>query len=118
ARFEAGRLGVDARDADLHQVVRDAVDSFRDAARERGLQLEMVAQGDGHAWVDPKRIGQVVFNLLSNAVKFTPQGGKVTVESRQVPSGVRVRVADTGAGIAPEKIPRLFQPFSQVHEPQ
>ena len=63
---------------------------------------------------DARRISQVIFNLLSNAVKFTPAGGTVGIGATQVDDEVRVSVADTGPGIAPEDVERIFEEFQQT----
>jgi signal transduction histidine kinase len=84
--------------------------------------------GDGPAevlvWADAEKLAQVLLNLLSNAVKFTAEGGRVSVTTaagRDAPDGTPcavVRVADTGFGIAPEHLERVFEPFVQVHRQQ
>ena len=63
---------------------------------------------------DERRIRQVIFNLLSNAVKFTPEGGVVDVSAARVNGEVRVSVADTGPGLAPEDHERIFEEFQQT----
>jgi signal transduction histidine kinase len=63
---------------------------------------------------DERRIRQVVINLLSNAVKFTPAGGSIDVSASRVDGEVRVSVADTGPGIAPEDQQRIFEEFQQA----
>jgi signal transduction histidine kinase len=60
---------------------------------------------------DPQRIGQVLSNLIGNAIKFTPPGGRVDVELEQTPEGAQLAVTDTGAGIAPEELPHVFERF-------
>jgi len=65
-------------------------------------------------WGDAARLEQVVINLLSNAVKFTPSGGSVELVADRIASSARVTVTDTGAGIAPEFLPRVFDHFSQA----
>jgi signal transduction histidine kinase len=72
---------------------------------------------DLHVLADPERLGQILLNLLSNAVKFTPDAGRVDVRacvSDGDPQRVRVDVSDSGRGIAPEDIDRIFQAFVQV----
>jgi PAS domain S-box-containing protein len=115
ARFQAGRLALDRAERDLHELARDAVDSFRQAARERGVMLAHEASGDGEAAFDPARMAQVLYNLLANAIRFTPAGGQVVVRSGVAGGWATLEVQDTGAGLRPEDMQRLFQPFVQVH---
>ena len=65
---------------------------------------------------DEERIGQILLNLLANAVKFTPRGGRISAEIDGSLDEVRISVADTGIGIAPEKLEMIFEPFVQVNE--
>jgi signal transduction histidine kinase len=78
---------------------------------ELGLEVDPAV---GIVEGDERRIRQIVFNLLSNAVKFTPSGGGVEVRSAVVDGEVRVSVADTGPGIAPEDQERIFEEFQQT----
>lgn len=115
-RMQAGKpLSIEPRAASPERLVREAVDAFRAAAREKGLRLEVDAPEDlplVHA--DPQRIHQVLSNLLSNAVKFTPEHGVVRVSVGRTRDGLRFAVQDSGPGIAPEDVERIFQPFWQV----
>jgi signal transduction histidine kinase len=63
---------------------------------------------------DAEKLQQILINLLSNAVKYTPEGGRVDVRCDVTPEWVRVHVQDTGIGIAPDRIERIFDPFIQV----
>lgn len=116
SRLQAGKLTIDPLREDVAALVRDAVESFRAAAQQRGLSLTEDVRGDGHAMVDAKRLTQVVYNLLGNAFKFTPRGGAVHVTCVGGEKEVTVAVRDTGLGIAAADLGKLFQPFSQVHD--
>lgn len=110
-RVESGKLQLQIRDVDLHAVLRAVEEMCRrpDAAPVR-LELDAElhsVQGD------PVRLHQIFWNLMSNALKFTPKGGYILVSTKLVHSQVRTVVRDTGSGIAPEFLPRLFNAFEQ-----
>lgn len=115
ARLESGDFRLMPREGDLTEKVRDIVTSFQPQARRAQLQLETtMPPSPVVVTMDAERIGQVVANLVGNALKFTPAGGKVTVAVLPDSSQVRVEVRDTGVGIAPEHLEKLFQKFYQV----
>lgn len=116
ARMQAGRLAIDLAPADLHEVVRHAVESFRPMASERKISLSLAAKGRGGARIDTARMGQVVFNLLSNALKFTPVGGVINVVSEVASGQARIQVRDTGIGIAHRDQAVIFDAFSRVSD--
>src|SRR5207302_4243784 len=68
-------------------------------------------------YADEGKFRQVLYNLFSNAVKFTPEGGRVEATARLADGAVEVIVADTGPGIAPRDVERLFEPFLQLPDP-
>ncbi len=115
SRIAGGRLRLDARDTDVRAVVAEALDAVRPAADAKSIRLESyVADGPLTVHGDPERLQQVVWNLLSNAVKFTPHYGRVTTTLERTDDGVRLAVDDTGCGIAPEFLPRVFDRFVQA----
>jgi CheY-like chemotaxis protein len=83
----------------------------------KGLEVTLALRAkDHHVWADPGRFQQILLNLLSNAVKFTPADGSIavrTVNENGRGHGLKIEIADTGVGIAPDLLPRLFQPFEQ-----
>jgi signal transduction histidine kinase len=85
-------------------------------ARQRGIQLQFVRLATSHqVLADRIRVKQVLINLLSNAIKYNKLGGSVTVEcTPRGPSVIRISVRDTGAGLAPEMLAQLFQPFNRL----
>jgi PAS domain S-box-containing protein len=115
SRIITGKLRIEVRPVDLAPVVEAAVAVVRPAASAKRVQLQTVFEpGTGLIAGDPERLQQVVWNLLSNAVKFTPNGGRVQVRLGRVNSRVEVAVSDTGAGIAPEFLPHVFDRFRQA----
>ncbi|HWW74593.1 MAG TPA: PAS domain-containing protein [Pyrinomonadaceae bacterium] len=115
SRIITGKLRIEVRPVDLAPVVEAAVAVVRPAASAKRVQLQTVFEpGTGLIAGDPERLQQVVWNLLSNAVKFTPNGGRVQVRLGRINSRVEVAVSDTGAGIAPEFLPHVFDRFRQA----
>lgn len=102
---------------DLAAELRRAAAAFEADARQRGVDLHIEAPPQAPLVGDEGRIGQVLDNLLSNALKFTPKGGRVTVSLTGGNPSWGVTVQDTGRGLGPDEIGRLFRPFSQVHQP-
>ncbi len=95
-------------------LVEYAIDSLRLASDARKVQVVTVLdERAGQIIGDPHRLGQVMWNLLSNAIKFTPRGGHIHVRVERVDSSIRISVADTGQGIAPEFLPHVFERFKQ-----
>ncbi len=117
-RIARGKVDLRRRKVDLAQLASRTVEDHRTLLAERGLALEVVAP-PGPVWVhaDATRIAQVVGNLLANAAKFTDAGGRVSVSVAEEGGRAVVRVADTGIGIAPELLDRVFEPFVQADAP-
>jgi signal transduction histidine kinase/CheY-like chemotaxis protein len=89
-----------------------AIEASEATARAKGVRLESrIDRTLERSWGDPNRLRQAVGNLVSNAVKFTPAGGEITVSLERVGGLARIEVRDTGAGIAPELLPALFERF-------
>ena len=114
SKVEAGQVELQVHPFSLREALERGVVMVRERATEEGVRVAFAADPevdvvDG----DERRIKQVIFNLLSNAVKFTPAGGEVDVSATRVNGEVRVSVADTGPGIAPEDRDRIFEEFQQ-----
>jgi CheY-like chemotaxis protein len=116
SKVEAGKLTLARRPFDLIRVAEAVASLMRPMAESKGLAMQVIAPAGPLAFEgDAHRVEQILLNLVSNAVKFT-DSGSVEIEVR-VPEGgeegVELRVRDTGAGIAPERIESIFQPFVQ-----
>ncbi len=140
ARVEAGRIELCPQPFVLFEALQAALNTVRRQAETKSLRLSLSVDADlSTLTADPIRFNQILYNLLSNAVKFTPAGGSVTVTARRVrrsqftvddeptPLGklstmnadprrefVEISVQDTGIGIKPEDLRRLFQRFTQL----
>jgi signal transduction histidine kinase/CheY-like chemotaxis protein/HPt (histidine-containing phosphotransfer) domain-containing protein len=120
SKIEAGKLELEEVDFDLHALVEESLRGYRVSARARGLSFDVRVDPALPRWLrgDPLRLRQMLSNLVSNALKFTSEGGLGVDVARMHsnPAGIEVRfeISDTGIGIAPEALPRLFQPFSQA----
>ncbi|RQS36286.1 response regulator [Burkholderia sp. Bp8992] len=109
-----GRLRLERVPVDLVRVVRDAARELDATAQANGLELSAAyAMPSCVIPADGERVRQVLSNLLSNAIKFTPPGGRINVSLTRAGERVRLSVADTGQGIAPEYLPHLFDTFSR-----
>ena len=116
AKIEAGRLDVHVERLDPVHAAATVIDALRGTALRIGVGLELAGWTSGeprHAWADPTLVHQILTNLVGNALKFTERGG-VVVSLAAAGDRVRIRIADTGVGISPEQIARLFQPFVQA----
>ena len=115
SRIVSGKLNLDVRPLDITSVARAAINVVRPAADAKGILLDYWAEpGLGAICADSARLHQIIWNLLSNAVKFTPNGGRIHVRVEQDGSDARVSVKDTGQGIDPEFLPRVFDRFRQA----
>ncbi|HET9528083.1 MAG TPA: ATP-binding protein [Pyrinomonadaceae bacterium] len=115
SRIVSGKLNLDVRPLDICSVTRAAINVVRPAADAKRITLHHSAQpGLGAISADSARLHQIIWNLLSNAVKFTPQGGAITIRIEQERSHAKVTVQDTGQGIDPEFLPRVFDRFRQA----
>jgi PAS domain S-box-containing protein len=111
-----GKMSLDKQVLDVHDVLRDAVGNLRAdiEARRLGLELELAAP---HSLIvgDAVRLQQVFWNILKNAVKFTPEEGRIRVRTTAAagPDRILVEITDTGIGLSPEELARVFEAFAQ-----
>lgn len=115
SRIVSGKLRLDVRPIDPIPVIENAIEAVRPAAEAKAIRLKSVLDpSTGLILGDPDRLQQVIWNLLSNAIKFTPEEGEVEIALALVSPHVQIRVSDTGTGIDPGFLPRLFERFSQA----
>jgi signal transduction histidine kinase len=117
ARIEAGRVEYRIEPLPLAEVVAGTMPMLEPQMAAKGITCTLAVDPATVARGDREKLEQVLINLLTNAVKFTPAGGHVTVDAAcrpDAPEVVFLRVTDTGIGIPPEKVERVFEPFVQV----
>jgi signal transduction histidine kinase len=124
ARIEAGSLRVERHPALAEDAVRGALSQLGPEAAARGVAVTADCHAGARYVGDPQRVDQILLNLLSNAIKFTGPGGQARVscairdgavpDTAHAGPWVCLRVEDTGIGIAPEQLERIFEPFVQV----
>ncbi len=126
SKVEAGKLEIENVEFDLRSIVEDVVDLLARPAHAKGLELIAVIESSAPSVTsgDPGRVRQVLTNLIANAIKFTPTG-EIAIRVAEAERGgamgakgvdtyVRFEVCDTGVGIAPDKLEKIFQPFVQA----
>jgi signal transduction histidine kinase/CheY-like chemotaxis protein len=110
--LDAGEIRLSPQPVDLGELVRQSLPLLHSLAAQHGVRLE-TRRTEGVACADPTRLRQVLINLLSNAIKYNRAGGMVSVDSRVVGDEAILSVRDTGRGLRPEQIARLFEPFNR-----
>ncbi|MEA5619557.1 CBS domain-containing protein [Cronbergia sp. UHCC 0137] len=115
AKIESGKLELHLNSASIYYLCRESIALIYQQAIKKNINLEMrIPPGLGEINVDERYIRQVLINLLSNAIKFTSDGGTVRLEVKLELPMIEIAIIDTGIGIAPENIHKLFQSFVQV----
>lgn len=114
SRILRGKLSLDVRPIELASTIDAAIETVRLAAQAKSIEIKTLFEPNiGQVAGDFNRLQQVVLNLLFNAVKFTPSGGQVEIELKQMGSQAEIRVIDTGKGIDPQFLPYVFESFRQ-----
>ena len=114
ARVESGEQKLNLQPATPRELLEDAVETFKDRAASRGIELSLMNTATSAVAVDRDAIHQVLSNLIDNALKYGDGGGKVLVGACEAEEGVQFYVRDFGSGISSEHLPRLFERFYRV----
>ena len=116
-RITRGKLALQFETVDVHALIEHALAILRSdsGAKDLGITLDLAA-ADHHVSGDAVRLQQVFWNVIKNAIKFTPQGGRIAIRSWNEGGHLRVATTDTGMGITPEEMPRIFTAFAQGRE--
>ena len=118
SKVESGKMELEVDRVSLRGMLDASLVMHREKALRHGisLDLQMEPVTDMVIEADERKLKQILFNLLSNAVKFTPDGGSVRVMAREITGAqeIEISIEDTGIGIKPEDIPKLFKEFSQL----
>ena len=115
SRIESGQAEISLQPVNVEELILQATDKMRPAFRDHGIAFNITVAPDvPRVLADPSRLQLVFDNLLSNTLKYTRIGGEVTIRAQLDDSMVRFSVEDTGIGIAPEFLPRIFEKFFRV----
>lgn len=116
SRFEAGGGRLELRRINVRDFLEELTGGFRVLAFQNGIDFSVEVAGDAPVNIegDADRLNEVLGNILSNAFKFTERGGRISVDARRDGAGLTVEVQDSGVGIPPDKLPKIFEKFYQV----
>lgn len=114
ARLQAGRMSMQVAPVDLGALAGAVAERLSVVAQKKGVALHIETPAQPPIAGDGDRLARVVTNLVSNAINYTPAGGQIWVTTRLRGGGVELEVRDTGIGIPPEELPRIFERFYQV----
>jgi len=115
ARIEAGKLSISLEPVRLMPLFEDTLPLIRPMAEARGICINEIEQSCAEwVWADRTRLKQVLLNLLSNAVKYNRESGSLSITCIRDDDAIQIRVSDTGPGLNPEQLVRLFSPFERL----
>lgn len=114
-RIDEGKLSLNIKPFDLNELIEECEEAFQPTKRHKIIFLAGELK---QVWADRERIGQVITNLISNAIKYSPESEEIVITSEQIENGVKVSVRDTGIGISKELLPKIFNRFSRIDNPQ
>jgi len=114
-KVRQGKVPLKCESVDAHAAVKGALEINQSEIRDKQLSVSVVLGAEQHwVWAEPARLQQIFWNLLKNAVKFTPDSGQISITSKNVDGMLFVQVSDSGIGIEPDALPKLFDAFEQA----
>ncbi|MEA2705673.1 MAG: hypothetical protein QOH22_461 [Gemmatimonadaceae bacterium] len=113
-RLQSGRLSLEVKDVSVHEIIRQAEETFRPVAERRRVHFETAGEDGATVRADPTRVSQIVGNLVGNAIKFTPEQGSVRLLASPKDSEVLFQVTDDGPGIPADNVSHIFDNFWQA----
>jgi signal transduction histidine kinase len=116
SRISHGKLKLNLVDVDTHDILEQAMETVRNQMESKAIRLNLNLKAERYrVFADPVRLQQVFWNILKNAAKFTPAGGSVTAETQSPNGGDKLilKISDTGIGMTPEELNRIFSAFAQ-----
>ena len=115
SRIESGRIELNMKTVDVGSVIQNSVAQLSPLARERSILIDTSqAMGEIFVLADTSRLEQILHNLLSNAIKYNKESGRISIVTGTSGERMRIAVSDTGKGIAPENMGKLFRPFERI----
>ena len=118
AKIEAGKYVQRQVPTDICGIIEEVVNLIDPRAREQGISLSYSCEDIRPVLADPKNMDEVFNNLISNAINYSPEGGEVTITAKGFGEYVEIKVKDTGVGIPPEELPKIFDKFYRVKHPK
>lgn len=113
-RVARGKLSLDLRTVDLHESIRQAMQALEPDFNARGIAVVLALHAqNAEMRADPVRLQQVLWNILKNAAKFTPDRGRIEVRTASADGLARIQIHDTGVGMTPDELARIFDAFAQ-----
>jgi PAS domain S-box-containing protein len=115
-RISRGKVELLLEVVDIHRTIRTVLQIIQPVVDEKNIDISVSLRAkQHHVWADPGRLQQIVLNVLSNAAKFTPPAGTIMVRAiNPQPDRISIEITDTGIGMEPEMLARLFKPFEQA----
>ena len=118
AKIEAGKMVQHRVPTDMDRIIEETVALMEPRAQEQKIHLTHSCEGLKPVLADPKSMEEVINNLVSNAINYSPEGGRVTIIAQGLAEYMEIKLEDTGVGISPEELPKIFDKFYRVKHPK